>query len=85
MLFEIERVTARNGGKDGVGKSFEGRSVNVQDVVLSKSLFLFDDYGSIVLQTSNVEAYNSEWRTSGHLTVQTRNTVYSLRKKETIS
>lgn len=80
MYFEVISVQARKDKKEGVGSSVVGRRVFVEGVKLSLPLRVAVEGSDKFLLTSSVEAFNSDWESSGFLCVQTRNTVYTFRK-----
>jgi hypothetical protein len=81
MIYEIERVRAFNGEPKEREARRKGHRVEILSLELDEPLLIrYIDDGYAVLQTSGVMAYNANYKTENHLTVQTKNTVYVFRK-----
>lgn len=80
MIYEIERVRTKNGDVTDRETRRKGHRVQIEFLELSMPLFYRYVDGGGLVKTSAVEAYNAEYKTQNHLSVQTRNSVYFFRK-----
>ena len=82
MIYVIDSIREKSGKPHEREGRRKGHRVEITDVSLGIPLVArYIDEDTAYLQTSKVEAYNAEWETSNHLTVQTRNSVYTFRKE----
>ncbi|GIN10171.1 hypothetical protein J26TS2_00380 [Shouchella clausii] len=79
--YRVTCAKTKEGEENKVAKEVLGEIVEVEHLKLSESLIArLVGREDTCLRTSPVEAYNSDWKTSSILTVQTKNSVYTFRK-----
>lgn len=83
MVYIIDRIKRKDGSVDERELRRKGQRVVIENLNVGESLVLqFLDDRSRSLVTTSVEAYNDDWESTGHLIVQTTNSIYSLRNEE---
>jgi hypothetical protein len=82
-IYTIEKVRDKKTGEvKGRETRRKGHRVKIENVELSVPLiWTYVDEGTFVT-TSKVTAYNAEYKTQKHLTVQTKNSVYVFKKED---
>lgn len=83
MNYIVEGIRKHSGGPTSIDAKLSGKRAHIEGVMLGAPLILrFSDGKTLV--SSKVEAYNADWETSNSLVVQTKNSVYVLRKEAII-
>jgi hypothetical protein len=82
MIYVIDKIRDKKTGEPHERETRrKGHRVKLERLELGVPMFMrYIDEEDALLQTSGVEAYNAEYKTAKHLTVQTKNTVYMFRK-----